>query len=44
MGLVNRIREKGGEDADRVLPDTDEDITIHGCAVYFDVLRLCQCN
>lgn len=44
MGLFNRIKDESGEDMTRTLPDTNEDITIHGCAVYFDVMRLCQCN
>ena len=44
MGLLNRIKNESGEDMSRILPDTNEDITIHGCAVYFDVLRLCQCK
>ena len=44
MGLLNRIKDESAEDMNRILPDTNEDITVHGCAVYFDVLRLCQCN
>ena len=43
MGFFNRIKGETDEgDMNRILPDINEDITVHGCAVYFDVLRLCQ--
>lgn len=31
-------------DKDRILPDYSEDVTKHGCAVYFDLMRLCSCT